>query len=472
MKNLKRMGTILLALVLTLALAVPAYAAVEDTGFADVEAGAWYAEAVIYCQENSLMAGVGGGRFAPDSTLTRAMLVTVLWRQAGSPVVNYLMQFDDVPEGQWYSEAIRWAASEGLVRGYGNGRYGTNDPITQQQLDIILNNYLGRMLTQGIPGFDGSSASATRAQVAAVLLNLSKVQEVPAPGQESRTLVAYFSATNNTENIANHIAAVRNADLYEIVPQIPYTSADLNYNNNSSRANQEQNDPAARPAISGAVEDMAQYDVIFLGYPIWHGQAPRIISTFLESYDLSGKTIVPFCTSGSSPIGSSARNIQSLASGAQWLEGQRFSGSASRDTVASWTNGLNLPQKTEQNGQEGENTMLNITVNGTTLTAELADNSSAQALRELLASGPRTIQMSDYGNMEKVGPLGQSLPTNNEQINTEAGDIILYQGNQIVIYYDHNSWNFTRLGKITGVTAQELRNILGSGNVSVTLSLG
>ena len=115
--------------------------------------------------------------------------------------------------------------------------------------------------------------------------------------------------------------------------------------------------------------------------------------------------------------------------------------------------------------------MLYITVNGTTLTATLANNSSAEAFRELLANGPCTIQMSDYGNFEKVGPLGQGLPTNNQQITTEAGDIILYQGNQITIYYDRNSWNFTRLGKINGVTSQQLRDILGSGDVSVTFSL-
>ena len=104
-------------------------------------------------------------------------------------------------------------------------------------------------------------------------------------------------------------------------------------------------------------------------------------------------------------------------------------------------------------------------------TATLANNSSAEAFRELLANGPCTIQMSDYGNFEKVGPLGQGLPTNNQQITTEAGDIILYQGNQITIYYDRNSWNFTRLGKINGVTSQQLRDILGSGDVSVTFSL-
>lgn len=154
-------------------------------------------------------------------------------------------------------------------------------------------------------------------------------------------LIAYFSATNNTESVANHLKAILDADLYEITPERPYTSADLNYNTDC-RANQEQNDASARPAISGSVSNMEQYDVIFLGYPIWWGQAPKIIYTFLESYDLSGKTIVPFCTSGSSGIGSSASNLHSLASNAAWLNGQRFSGGASRSTVESWVNGLTL----------------------------------------------------------------------------------------------------------------------------------
>lgn len=163
------------------------------------------------------------------------------------------------------------------------------------------------------------------------------------PGENGgKILIAYFSATNNTEGIANHLDAILDADLYEIVPETPYTSDDLNYNDSSSRSSREMDDPDARPAISGGVEDMEQYDVIFLGYPIWWGQAPKIISTFLESYDLSGKTIVPFCTSGSSGIGSSASNLHSLAGNATWLEGQRFSGGASRSAVESWVNGLGL----------------------------------------------------------------------------------------------------------------------------------
>jgi hypothetical protein len=114
---------------------------------------------------------------------------------------------------------------------------------------------------------------------------------------------------------------------------------------------------------------------------------------------------------------------------------------------------------------------ITLAVNGTVLTAALADNSSAEALKELLAKGPLTIAMHDYGSMEKVGPIGTDLPVNNEQITTEAGDLILYMGNAFVIYYAPNSWNFTRLGKIKDVSAEKLKEILGSGDVDVTLEL-
>ena len=159
---------------------------------------------------------------------------------------------------------------------------------------------------------------------------------------DSKILIAYFSATNNTENIADHLYEILDADLVEIAPEQPYTSDDLNYNDSSSRSSLEMNDPDARPAISGGVEDMEQYDVIFLGYPIWWGQAPKIINSFLESYDLSGKTIVPFCTSASSPMGSSAAKLQELTDGAAWLEGRRFSGGASASEVQSWVDSLDL----------------------------------------------------------------------------------------------------------------------------------
>lgn len=157
-------------------------------------------------------------------------------------------------------------------------------------------------------------------------------------------LVAYFSATNTTEGVAEHIAAGLNADIYEIVPEEPYTDADLDYNDNNSRSTIEMNDPGARPAISGSVEDMDQYSIVFVGYPIWWGEAPRIVSTFMESYDFSGKTVVPFCTSGGSGVGSSAANLEELTSGATWLPGTRLNGSDSRETVMEWVNGLGVSE--------------------------------------------------------------------------------------------------------------------------------
>ena len=160
--------------------------------------------------------------------------------------------------------------------------------------------------------------------------------------QEHKILVAYFSATGTTKGVAEHIANGLNADIYEIVPEEPYTDADLDYNDNNSRTTIEMNDPDARPVISGSVENMEQYDTVFIGYPIWWGEAPRIASTFMESYDFSGKTIVPFCTSGGSGIGSSASNLERLTSGATWLDGRRLNGSDSQDTVMEWVNSLDL----------------------------------------------------------------------------------------------------------------------------------
>jgi hypothetical protein len=125
----------------------------------------------------------------------------------------------------------------------------------------------------------------------------------------------------------------------------------------------------------------------------------------------------------------------------------------------------------ENNANVMEANHMNIQIGDHVLTATLVENSSVDALKEALLSGPITIDMRDYGNMEKVGSLGMDFPRNDEQITTESGDIILYKGSAFVIYYASNSWNFTRLGKINNVTAEELREILGDGNVTITLSL-
>lgn len=149
---------------------------------------------------------------------------------------------------------------------------------------------------------------------------------------DAKVLVAYFSRTGNTRPLAEHAAELLDADLYEIRAVEPYTDADINYSDSDSRTSKEQNDPDARPAIAGSVDNMDQYDIVILAYPIWWGQAPRIISTFIESYDFSGKTIIPFCTSGSSDIGSSAEDLQALCSNsAVWVQGKRFPSGATEE---------------------------------------------------------------------------------------------------------------------------------------------
>lgn len=159
---------------------------------------------------------------------------------------------------------------------------------------------------------------------------------------ESEILVVYFSRTGNTKAIAECVADYYSSDIYEIVPKVPYTDEDIDYNNSESRTSKEQNDKSARPEISGKIENIEKYNTIVLGYPIWWGQAPRIINTFLESYDLSGKTIIPFCTSHSSGIGNSDTDLHGLVSDdVSWTQGKRFSAGASNDEIVSWLEEVN-----------------------------------------------------------------------------------------------------------------------------------
>ncbi len=261
--------------------------------FSDVPSDADYAQAVEWCREQGLMAGVGGGRFDPEGALTRAMLATALYRASGEPSADTRSRFTDAIKGEWYDNAVTWADAKGYMKGYGNGLFGINDPVSVEQLDVTLGRYTGNG-----PEWTGDPAkahAATRAQVAVALYTVLKDRE--------------------------------------------------------------------------------------------------------------------------------------------------------------------------------ENPMKQITLsfNGHTYSATLADNSSAQAFADLLKSGPLTVSAHDYGSFEKVGELGRSLPRNDEQITTSAGDIILYQGNQITVYYAQNTWSFTRLGRIDDPSG--LREALGDGDVEITFQL-
>ena len=154
-----------------------------------------------------------------------------------------------------------------------------------------------------------------------------------------KILVAYFSATGTTRGAAEHIASVTGADLFEIVPETPYTSADLNWNNSGSRSSVEMNDRSSRPAIAKKLDNMADYDVIAVGFPIWWYREPGIIDTFMESYDFSGKTVTCFATSGGSGLGDSAKNLQALAPNAKVVDG-KMAKRLSDSEIKSWLGSL------------------------------------------------------------------------------------------------------------------------------------
>ena len=155
-----------------------------------------------------------------------------------------------------------------------------------------------------------------------------------------KALVAYFSASGVTAKLAGRLAGAIGADLYEIAPEIPYTKADLDWRDRQSRSSVEMNDRSSRPAIGSAPADVAAFDVVFVGFPIWWYREPSIIDTFLESYDFAGKTVVPFATSGSSGMGDSSKIMQELVPGARVEEGKRFPASASEAELKKWAEGF------------------------------------------------------------------------------------------------------------------------------------
>lgn len=156
----------------------------------------------------------------------------------------------------------------------------------------------------------------------------------------SRKLVSYFSASGVTAKVAEKLSEAIGADLYAIEPEVPYTKADLDWMDKKSRSTIEMNNPASRPAIAGKRDNMNDYDTVFVGFPIWWYVAPTIINTFLESYDLTGKTIIPFATSGGSDMGKTNEKLLPSCKGAKLLNGKVFKASVSGADLAKWAEGL------------------------------------------------------------------------------------------------------------------------------------
>ena len=376
MRNLKRMGAALMTLALILSMNLTAFAAVEDTGYSDVDAGSWYADAVEYARDSGLMSGTTATTFEPSGATTRAMLAQTLYRAAGSPAVSGSDAFTDTQDGAWYADAVLWAAQAGIISGYGGGLFGAEDPVSREQIAAILWRYAGSPEAQSEDFADESTISAwaadavdwarsagvmtgreggrfapqanvTRAETAVILRAFQNLDapEIPeTPAEDTNVLVVYFSATGNTEEVAGYIAEAAGGDLFELTPADPYTSEDLNWTDENSRVVYEYENPEARDVALAAdtVENWDDYDVVFLGYPIWWGIAAWPVNGFVEANDFTGKTVIPFCTSSSSGVGESGQLLAGLAGTGTWLDGQRFRSGAWQEDVAAWVQSLDL----------------------------------------------------------------------------------------------------------------------------------
>ena len=377
MKKLKQILSCFLSAAMILGMSSVSFAAAGNNVFDDVSENVWYAEAVQYVNENGLMSGTGNSLFSPQENTSRAALAAVLYRAEGSPAADIQNNFNDVDTDEWYTDAVNWASSENIISGYGNEEFGVNDPVTREQIAAILWRYAGSPAAESSADFaDENSISpyaaeavdwtrnngimsgkennsfdpqgyATRAEIAMVLFNFMKLDEDNSQqetDEASNALVVYFSATGNTQAVAQTIADTLGADIFEIEPSDPYTSEDLDWTDENSRVNAEHEDESLRNValVSDSVENWDSYDTVFIGYPIWWGIAAWPVSSFVAENDFTGKTVIPFCTSSSSGLGDSGNLLAELAGSGDWLEGQRFRSSVDAEEVMEWLNTLDL----------------------------------------------------------------------------------------------------------------------------------
>lgn len=375
MKKIRKILSGILSAVMLFAAAAPASAAASDTGFTDVDAGVWYADAVQYARENGLMSGTGNNAFAPNDTTNLAMLLSTLHRDAGTPAASGTAPAG-VPTGSWYASAVIWADAQNLLQNVNNNFAGA--PLTREDMVTVLWRYAGspavtggeafadnalissyaaqavawsraNNIVAGKPGnrFD-PKGGATRAEYAVILQNFMKVKETPAapqPDAQGKALVVYYSASGTTKGVAEAIAEAANAELFEITPTEPYTSADLDWTDDSSRVTREHEDESLRtvPLTTATVANWDSYDTVFIGYPIWWGIAAWPVDGFVKANDFTGKTVIPFCTSASSGLGQSGKLLAELAGTGDWQEGRRFSGRVSAGDIREWISSLPAP---------------------------------------------------------------------------------------------------------------------------------
>ena len=293
---------------------------------------------------------------------------------------------------------------------------------------------------------------------------------------DNKTLIVYYSYTNNTEQIVDDLKTMINADVIEVEP----ANKNLDYAANNYAIGTEQlnkiknnpNDESSYPAIDPVIVDMSKYNTVIIATPLWWSQMASNMQTLLFKYgdEMAGKNIGLIVSSHSSGISGVEADAKRLVPNGKfyakslWINASKHS--QRKALLEQWLKDVNY----NDNVNVDYNTM-NLNVNNSTMKVKLSDNAATKALVERLKEGTITYNAYDYGGFEKVGALGFSLPSNDTYITTEPGDIMLYTSNQLCIFFDSNSWEYTPIGKIEGMTKQQLKDAFGTGEVSITLSL-
>ncbi|MCQ2289134.1 MAG: hypothetical protein MJZ74_08560 [Muribaculaceae bacterium] len=312
--------------------------------------------------------------------------------------------------------------------------------------------------------------------VMAFLMMLCQCEVANAAASGNKTLIVYYSYTNNTEQIVDDLKTLVKADVIEVEP----VNKNLDYAANGYAIGTEQlnkikanpNDESSYPAIDPVTVDMSKYNTVIIATPLWWSQMASNMQTFLFKYgkEMAGKNIGLIVSSHSSGISGVEADAKRLVPNGKffakslWINASKHS--QRKALLEQWLKDINYNENANANG----NTM-KLQVNNSTLKVILADNAATEALLERLKESAITYNAHDYGGFEKVGALGFSLPSNDTYITTEPGDIMLYTSNQLCIFFDSNSWDYTPIGKIEGMTMQQLKDAFGTGEVSITLSL-
>ena len=323
-----------------------------------------------------------------------------------------------------------------------------------------------------------------------VLLSCEKepAETIPDPSQEEqtdseggndnngKTLVIFYSFTGNCKTLSSALARYAEADMLEIQPAedgLDYAANNYAIGSRLIAAIREKpNEATSYPAIKPVDRNVADYETIIIITPLWWGNMAAIMQSYLfkEGSKMSDKKIGLIVSSASSSISSVVADAKRLVPDAQWMGEALWINNSNRnksdELIKEWWNGLSKSKDNMPNE-------IKITVSKKTLSVKIEDNAATKALVDALREASISYEANDYGGFEKVGGLGRTLPSSDSQITTQPGDVVLYNSNQIVLFYGSNSWSYTRIGKIQYGTLEELKSFLqaGKGTVSVTLSL-